>query len=79
MGKAERKELILTFMADHGLALPPTVVCRNMKDSDKYTVPFSDRTVKRLLGELAEEGHLKKVFDNGYYQITDQGRQALNE
>lgn len=75
MGKEERKRAILRLLADSELALPPKVTYTNLRLGG---ATFSNRTVLRLLQEMANDGLVEKVEDtNGYYRITDAGRDYL--
>jgi len=92
MTKEDRQRIVLEFMAEHTLALPPKYVYRNLKY--KRGIPFSERTVKRALNALVEDGLLEKVDPSeldegrvqpaddgtrGAYIITDQGRERLED
>lgn len=93
MGKAERKELLLDFMAEHPLALPPLSWYRNLKIHRDMT--FSRDTVDNYLEEFVDQGYVarvdKEALDTGqietvdksesraYYIITDAGIEAVRE
>lgn len=78
MTTAEREEVILRFMADHGLALPLTPIYENLKREEKIT--FSKRTVKRRLEDLQEDGYVEWLdIGRGYWEITNAGREHLAE
>ncbi|NLV09995.1 ArsR family transcriptional regulator [Halomicrobium mukohataei] len=62
---------ILELYDETGIAMPPAVVSYNIEG-------ISHPTVKRRLPILADNGLLKRIDDKqGYYQITDQGRDYL--
>ena len=87
MGKDERRMLLLEFMAEHPLALPPLSWYRNLKIHRNMT--FSRDTLDNYLDQFVEEGLAarvdKEALDRGkiqhvedesyraYYIITDKG------
>lgn len=88
MGKRERKLVLLEFLAEHGLALPPAALHRNMRLMENIT--FSQRSLEKYLNELATEGLVDRVRPEpladreletldpesnkkAYYIITDEG------
>ncbi len=76
MSKEDRREIILQFLADTGLAMPPAPLFYNMKE--EMFVTFSKRTMQRLLKEMREEGLVRKIEQgDGYWEITEQGREYL--
>jgi len=76
MSKEDRREVILQFLADTGLAFPPAPLYYNMKE--EMFVTFSKRTMSRLLSEMREEGLVEKVErGDGYWRITEEGEQYL--
>jgi len=90
MVKSERQELVLQFMEDHPLAMPPTVIYRNLRVHRNLRVGYE--TLKNYLDEFHEEGLVlrvdKKSLDDGeiveadaddraYYVISDEGREWL--
>jgi|AntDeeMetagen285_2_1112576.scaffolds.fasta_scaffold11534_2 predicted transcriptional regulator len=76
MSKEDRREVILQFMADTGLALPPAPLYYNMKE--EMFVTFSKRTMQRLLKEMRGEGLVCKIEQgDGYWKVTDEGREYL--
>jgi len=78
MTKEDRREVILQFLADTGLALPPAPLYYNMKET--MFVTFSKRTLVRHLKEMREEGLVTKVEEgDGYWKITDEGRKYLDD
>lgn len=58
MGKEDRKRVVLEFLENSGVALPPAAVYRNIKIRGGT---FEERSVKTYLRELAEEGKVLKV------------------
>lgn len=92
MTKDERMDVILQYMEEHPLALPPTVLYRNLRIYRNLYV--TDETVKNYLEEMAEKGWVKRVRkeplddgviedagsdDRAYYIITDEGRKHVDE
>lgn len=86
MGKQERKDMVLKFLADYRLALPPAVLYRNLRLRENAT--FSEKSLGNYLSELEESGLVKRVDpealadrhvepigedDRGYYLITEAG------
>lgn len=92
MGKEDRKRLVLEFMEEYPLALPPRAIYRNMKLL--WSVTFSWRSTQTYLDEFEDEGLVMRVekgpLDDGevveasedsraYYLITDAGRDELDD
>jgi hypothetical protein len=93
MGKDERRRLLLEFMAEHPLALPPLSWYRNMKIHRDMT--FSRDTLDNYLEEFVDEGLVARVHKEGldkgeiepvddedyraYYIITDEGLEAVGK
>lgn len=76
MSKEDRREVILQFLADTGLALPPAPLYFNMKR--EMFVTFSKRTMQRHLKEMREEGLVQKIEEgDGYWRITEDGSDYL--
>ena len=61
---------ILKFLHEHDLELPPTALYRNLQ---RHSYDVSYATVRARLREELENGFVKKD-DNGYYELTDEGR-----
>ncbi len=74
MTKEDRRIAILRFLSDVDLAMKPRAVYYNMHDRG---ATFSERTVKRLLHEMLDEGLVEKRFNGDYYQISQTGREYL--
>lgn len=89
MGKSDRKALVLQFLAEYRLALPPAVLYRNLRMRQNAT--FSERSLGNYLSELVAEGYLKRVDpeeleqreivevgpdEDSYYLITESGIEA---
>jgi hypothetical protein len=89
MGKAERKQVVLEFMASKGLALPPGAIFRNLKLHQGIT--FSEDSVENYLSEFVEDGLVERIrkqpLDDGeiepasederaWYLITEAGIEA---
>jgi len=95
MPPEERRQAVLEFMADHGIALPPKAIFRGMKV--ERGIHFSYRTVQTILSELEEKGMVarvnKEALDDGdiepipedeagrraYYMITMDGRREVGQ
>lgn len=94
MTKRERKEVVLRFMAEHGLALPPRAIYRNLKVN--HSITFQPKTVENYLDEFLEDGLVSRVdpkaLDDGriselredadrraYYIVTADGIKWLEE
>lgn len=72
-----RDEAILRFLAEKDIALPPTPLYENLRLKG---ATFSHRTTRRRLKQLEEAGYVEKILDEkGYYQITEKGREWLEE
>lgn len=92
MGKEDRRQIVLQFMAEHGLALPPKAIFRNLRVHRR--IPFGDATVDNYLEDFVEEGLVRRVdpkrmadFEvadvkdedrRAYYIITDEGREYID-
>ena len=89
MGKSDRKGLVLQFLAETRLALPPVVLYRNLRLRENAT--FSEKSLGNYLAELEAEGLVKRVDpaalenreikaldgeNRGYYLITEAGVEA---
>jgi hypothetical protein len=94
MGKEERVRVVLEFLAEHGLALPPRAIFRNLRFHQNIT--FSLQSVENYLEELSNDGYVERVnpaalekrqveevpADNSmkaYYVVTEAGRQHLRD
>jgi hypothetical protein len=92
MGKDDRKALVLQFLAESGMALPPAVLFRNLRLHHNAT--FSEKSLGNYLGELAAAGLVKRVDptalerrdvvevgedERAYYMITEAGVEAAPE
>lgn len=91
MSREDRVDLVLRFMADHELALPPRVIYRNLRLHWNATFGYS--SMKNYLRQLVTDGYLRRVHperledraldevDDGdqkaYYIITEEGRHSL--
>jgi Fe2+ or Zn2+ uptake regulation protein len=86
MGKEDRKEVVLAFMREYPVAMPPLLVYRNLRLREGIT--FSQDSVRRYLEQLANEGLVDRVKkeplenqelvtadpdDRAYYIISDEG------
>jgi len=95
MPPEERREVVLEFLADHSIALPPKAIFRGLKIERGVT--FSYRTTQTILSELEEQGLVARVdkaeLDKGniepipeddagkraYYMITMSGRREVGD
>lgn len=92
MGKTERMRVVLEFLANNGLALPPRVIHRNLRFHQNIT--FSLGSVENYLEYFFEEGYVERVDPDAlekrevevlrsgdskkaYYIITESGKDAL--
>ena len=90
MTKEDRKQLVLEFMDEYPLALPPRAIHRNLKLLWKVT--FAWRSTQTYLREFEEDGLVMRVekapLDEGdvveagdesraYYLITDAGHEQV--
>ncbi len=87
------RELVLIFLHQHGLPLPPVVIHRGLQVEN--TLAPSHRTIMRILDELTENGEIMRcdldALDDGrieplapgedpdraWYFITDAGRERI--
>ena len=92
MTKEDRRRLVLQFLADHGIAVPPSVIYRNMRLHQGIT--FGKKSIANYLDEFAEEGLVRRVNPEGledrdlrdvpedkraWYIITKSGREYLQD
>jgi DNA-binding PadR family transcriptional regulator len=94
MTKSDRKEIVLTFMARHELALPPLVIWRNLRYHHNAT--FSKDSVHTYLSELSDQGYVLKINPEplgdrqlkeldedsrkrGYYIVTEEGKSEISD
>lgn len=89
MAPEDRRHEVLSFMAEHRLALKPTTVHRNLCLHRHIT--FGQATVANILQELTDAGDLRRVDPTelpnrqlvdldpdegrGVYIVTEQGRE----
>ncbi|MFB6299103.1 MAG: winged-helix domain-containing protein, partial [Halobacteriales archaeon] len=59
--------LILEFLEEHDLELPPKPLYRNL-NRHGHNIGYS--TVRLRLNQLEDHGLLEKVGEGSYYQIT---------
>jgi len=79
MPPEQRRELVLSFMAEHGLALKPAAIYRNMRLH--HRISFTDTTVQNILSDLTESGDLQRVdpsqlAERELAEVTGAGRGA---
>jgi len=91
MSKEDRKQLVLEYLAQTGLGLPPLALYRNLRLRQNAT--FSEKTLYNYLEELEAEGLVMRVdpdamvdrkiteVDDGqaYWMATESGQQAAGE
>ena len=66
--------LILEFLEDHDLELPPKPLYKNL-NRHGHKIGYS--TVRQRLNLLEDYGLLQKTEDGGYYEITEKGQAYL--
>ena len=78
MPKPERKAVILNYFAENDVILPSGLTHTQLVEFRNVT--FSEKTTKRMLYELVEEGKMERVDRGGWdlYRITETGRQSLD-
>lgn len=77
MTKEARKRAIARFLDESNLVLPIKAIYVNMQ-REGYT--FAYETVRRHVGELVEEGKLRRLDDpSTFFELTDAGREWLEE
>lgn len=69
-----RDSVILEFLHEHDLELPPKAIQRNL-ERHGYSIGYS--TVQLRLKELLENGFVDRD-ENGYYEVSDRGLKWLN-
>lgn len=93
MGKEERRQVVLSFLNEHPLALPPKIIYRNLRLHRQIT--FSEDSVENYLEEFVEEGLVDRIekeplddgrieqadddYSRAYYLITDEGRNYADD
>jgi len=92
MTKEDRRRVLLEFMSEYDLALPPKAIYRNIRL--KWNATFSYSSIHNYLDEFVEEGLALRVepeplsarevveVESGesraYYMITDKGREYVD-
>jgi len=78
MPKPERKAVILNYFAENDVILPSGLTHTQLVEFRNVT--FSEKTTKRMLYELVDEGKMERVDRGGWdlYRITDTGRKCLD-
>ncbi|WP_049894599.1 winged-helix domain-containing protein [Halogranum rubrum] len=66
--------LILEFLAEHDLELPPKPLYRNL-NRHGHQIGYS--TVRLRLSELEKHGLVQEVGGGSYYEITETGHRYL--
>ena len=66
--------LILEFLAEYDLELPPKPLFRNL-NRHGHQIGYS--TVRKRLGILEKHGLIREVSNGSYYEITETGRRYL--
>jgi len=79
MPKPERKAVILRYFADNDVMLPTGLTHTLLVEY--LDVTFSERTTRRMLTELADDGYLEIADRGGHplYRITDAGRARVDD
>jgi hypothetical protein len=94
MTKEDRQRVVLRFLADHNLALPPAVIFRNLRLHQRIT--FQDTTLENYLESFHRQGYVRRIDPEAmekyrtedlgddsdkraYYVITDEGRAWLDD
>jgi len=91
MSKEDRKALVLQYLVHTRLALPPSVLFRNLRLRQNAT--FSSSTLDNYLEELHAEGLITRIDPaamedrevvkidegRGYWVATDAGREAASD
>lgn len=78
MAKERRNRLILSFLADYDVMFTQKQLYDNLQRYRYAT--FSYSSIVRSLEELVDEGLVSKIDEGaGYYVITDEGRDFLDE
>jgi predicted transcriptional regulator len=69
---------ILRFFNETGAAVNVDVAYHNLVEVGEFE--FSKATVSRRVRKLYQEGYLERTDEpRGYYRISDEGREFLNE
>lgn len=72
VAKEDRKRRVLAFLVDTKLALPRSVLFRNLRHQG---ADFSDSSLKNYLGELREEGFIERIdadlYAEGQIKVSD--------
>jgi len=78
MPKPERKAVILDYFAENDVLLPTGLAHTNLLEYREIT--FSEKTTKRMLYELRDDGLMEVVDRGGYnlYRITPAGRAHID-
>jgi len=92
VGKRERKRLVLAFLAETRLALPPKALFRNLRLRENAT--FSEKSLNNYLAELEAAGLVTRVDpealearsvcevgadERAYYLVTEAGVAEANQ
>lgn len=93
MTKQDRRNLLLQFLAEYDLALPPLAIYRNMRL--KWNITFSKQSIHNYLDEFTDEGLVLRVEPapigsrklveakgedtRAYYIISEKGRDAARD
>lgn len=88
VAKEDRKRRVLSFLVDSRLALPRTVLYRNLRYRG---ADFSESSLKNYLSELKDEGYVERIDaeefavgnvirsndDPGYWVATGEGAEYI--
>ncbi|ELZ87901.1 hypothetical protein C452_14020 [Haloferax volcanii JCM 10717] len=66
--------LILEFLAEHNLELPPKPLYRNL-NRHGHEIGYS--TVRLRMSELEKHGLVSEVGSGGYYEVSEVGQRYL--
>ncbi|WP_082220691.1 winged-helix domain-containing protein [Haloferax gibbonsii] len=66
--------LLLEFLAEHNLELPPKPLYRNL-NRHGHEIGYS--TVRLRLSELEKHGLVQEVGSGGYYEVSEVGQRYL--
>jgi len=94
MGKEDRRRVVLDFLCDYDLVLPPRTIYNNLKLKENVT--FSYKSTRNYLREFADEGLVVRLepkplaagervepSDEGdsraYYEITEKGKEYTRD
>lgn len=74
MPKPERKGVILGYLAENDVLLPTGLVHTNLLEYRQIT--FSEKTTKRMLYEMRDDGLVEVVDRGGLRPLPNHGRRS---